>query len=86
MATLLFQCIIDCWGTHSDSGAILSCNVVGTHGFSSHNNVTKKVNKQAQGKIKNFKLSLIRDQRAKKARKQENSQKVVKQGRSLIYT
>jgi len=46
------------WDTHLDAvmpGAILSCNVVATHGFSSHN-YAKIVNKQVQGKIKNFKL------------------------------
>ena len=46
-------------------GAILSCNVVATRGFSRHNYVTEMVNKQVKGKI----LSLIRDQRTKKQRK-----------------
>ena len=67
MATFTFQCIIDCWSTCLDAGmpgAILSCEVVATCGFSSHNCVTKKVNKQVEGKIKNFMLDW--DQRTKK--------------------
>ena len=41
---ITFQCVDDCWGTCSDAekpGAILSCNVVITHGFRSHNCVAK---------------------------------------------
>jgi len=59
---LTFQWVIDGQGTHSDANTILSCNVVVTHGFSSHNCVTKKVNKQVKGKTRNFKLN-CRDQR-----------------------
>ena len=43
-------------------GAILSFNVVGTTGFSSHNCITK-VKKQVEEKLRI--LSLIRDQRTK---------------------
>ena len=64
-------CIIDCWGMCLDieiPGAILSCNVVDTCGFSSHKSVTKYVSKQIkQVRIKNF-----RDQRTK-SREQRNS-------------
>jgi len=66
MATLPFS-----WYACSDAGmssAILSCEVVATHGFSSHKLCYKKVNKQVQGK-----KSSIRDQRTKKAGKQGNS-------------
>ena len=62
---LTSQCEIDCWGTHSDvvmPGAILSCKMVTTCGFSSHNFLQKS--KQIQGKSEN--LSSIRDQRTKK--------------------
>ena len=41
---LSFQCVIDCWGVLSDAampGAILSCKVVATCGFSNHKFVTK---------------------------------------------
>jgi len=79
---LTFQCY---WGVCSDaglSGTILSCNVAATHGYSSHNCVTK-VNKQVEAKIMNF--CSIRDQR-KIVGKQGNSQKVMKQGRSLMPT
>jgi len=41
---LIFQRINDCWGERLDAGmpgAIFSCNVVATHGFSSHNCVDK---------------------------------------------
>ena len=42
---LTFLCVIDCWGVHSDARmpvVIISCDVVATHGFSSHNYVTKR--------------------------------------------
>jgi len=55
-------------------GAILSCDVVATHGFGSHNCGTKEV-KQLEGKF--GLLSLIRDQRTKKQGKR---------GRELPYT
>ena len=45
---LTFQCVIDCWDTHLDTGmpgAILSCSVIATHKSSS---VTKK---QVEGNI-----------------------------------
>jgi len=51
-------------------GAILSCQVVATHGFSSHNCVTKQV----EEKIKN--LRLIRDQRTKKQGKKRTAKKL----------
>jgi len=35
---------------------LLQCGTVAARGFSSHNYVIKKVIKQVQGKIKNFKL------------------------------
>jgi len=38
------------------AGTILSCKMVAARVFSSHICVTKKVNKQVEGKIKNFKL------------------------------
>jgi len=44
-----FQRVIDWWGMRLDTGmpgAILSCNVVATHGFNSHKCVTKKVYKK----------------------------------------
>ena len=44
--------VIDCWGTNLDEGipgAILSCYVVATRGFSRHNCVIK-LNKQVEGK------------------------------------
>jgi len=63
-------------------GTILSCNVVATHGYSSHNCVTKKVNKQVEAKIRNFKLNW--GSKTKKAGKQGNSLKVIKQGRLPI--
>ena len=50
---LSFQCIIDCWGVHLDAGipgTIVSCNVVATSGFSSHNCVTKS---KPKGRRKN---------------------------------
>jgi len=53
------------------------------YGFSSHNCVAKKVNKQAEGKIKNFKLD--EGLKNKKAGKQGNNYKAVKQGRSPIF-
>ena len=43
---LTFQCIIDCWSARLDTGlpgAILSCDVVATHGFSSLNCFIKKL-------------------------------------------
>ena len=43
---LAFQCTNDYWGTRLDEGmpgALLSCNVVAIHGFSSHSCVTKKL-------------------------------------------
>ena len=58
---LYFFSVIDYWGTCSDKGmlaVIFSCNVVATCGFSSHNCVTNKVNKQAEAKIRNSKLDL----------------------------
>ena len=59
-AHLTFQSVIDYWGACSDTGipgTILSCNVVATCQFNSHNCATKKVNKQVQAKIRNFKLN-----------------------------
>ena len=56
---LTFQCFIDYWGTLSDTGmpgVILSCNVVATHEFSSHNCATKRVTKHVEPKIRNVKL------------------------------
>ena len=41
---LTFQCVIDYWGAHSDTGmhgTIVSFKIAATHGFSSHNCVTK---------------------------------------------
>jgi len=62
---LNFQCVIDCWGVRSDAGmpgAILSCNVVATRGFSSHNCVTKsKLTSRRRKKLRI--LRAIRDQR-----------------------
>ena len=46
---LTFQYIIECWGTLLDAGMPDACNVEATRG-------TKKVNKQVERKIKNFKL------------------------------
>ena len=60
---LTFQCVIDYWGTHSDvklfygmPGTILSFNVVHVDSVYSHNCVAKKVNKELEGKIRNFQL------------------------------
>ena len=56
---LTFQLVTDCWDTHLDLGmfgAILSCNVVATCGFNSHNCVTF-FEKRVEAKIMNiFKL------------------------------
>ena len=67
---------------HSDEvmpGAILSCNVVATHGFSSHNCITKKVNKQVEAKIRRLG---IKEQKCTETREQL---KIVKQGWSRIH-
>ena len=56
---MFFQCV-HFGGVHSDAGmtgAILSSGVVVSHEFSSHNCVAKKVNKQVERMIKNFKLN-----------------------------
>ena len=75
---LTFQSVNDCWGTHSNEGmpgVILSCKVVAACGLSSF----QKVNKQVEGKIKNFK-----DQGTQKLGNKEAAKKVMKQGRSPI--
>ena len=62
-------------------GAILSCKVLATHGFSNHNCVTKSKHTSRRKKIlKNFKL--VKDQRTKSTETKEHL-KVVKQRRSL---
>jgi len=47
MATSLFQYIIDCWGVHINTGAILSCNVI-----AHMDSVILIVYKQVEEKIK----------------------------------
>jgi len=58
-------------------GAILSCIVVATHEFSSHNCVNGKVNKQVEENSK-----VDQGSKNKKAGKCGNTLKVVMQGRS----
>jgi len=62
-----FQLVIDYWGTRSDTKLLLmhtGHHYVFSSGFSCNNYVTLKVNKQVEGKVRNFNLD--RDQRMKK--------------------
>ena len=82
---LTFQCVIDYWGTHSDAklfygmpgtspGAFLSFNVA--HMDSIVIIVLLKVNKQVEGKIRNW----IRNQRTKKQGNKGTAKKLQNKG------